>query len=331
MAQKDTTNLPSKTITVEPLREEQIQTAFDLWKTEFQEHQSKNELFSTYWITDSSQFKAYMKKHVQSGKGVVAFDEGKIVGYMVYDDFPFHGEKAAYCPIIGHSSVKDKRLLVYRQLYKHLSDKWIKDHNLSHIYTFYSSDTRLLAEFYHRGFGLYAVDAYRTSESLQSSCKASIEKALPGDLSDLMRLDKEFCAYTREAPLFFVRKSPDLEVFNGYIDERDSAVFISRIDGEAVGFMSIKLSPENNSITLTDRTMGQIVELGAFVEYEYRGEGIGVGLLCAVIEWCRGRGIERIHVDYESANLYASRFWPKYFTPLLYSVKRNVNPDILNY
>ena len=328
MTQKDTDNLTSNTINVESLREKNIQTAYDLWKTDFLEHQSKNPLLSTYWITDTSQVKEYLKKHTQSGKGAVAFNEEKIVGYMVYDNFHFHGEEAAYCSIVGHASVKYNRLLIYQQLYRHLSDKWIKDNILNHYYTFYRLDTQLLTEFYHRGFGLYAVDAYRTNDPLYSSSRASIEKASPSDVSDLMRLDDEFRAYTREAPLFFIRENKDSEAFNGFIDKRDSAAFISRINGEAVGFMSIRLGPENDLITLTDCSMGNIV--GAFVEREYRDKGVGVGLLRAIIEWSREIGIERIHLDYESANLLASRFWPKYFTPLLYSVKRNVNPDILN-
>ena len=38
--------------------------------------------------------------------------------------------------------------------------------------------------------------------------------------------------------------------------------------------MSIRLGPENDLITLTDCSMGNIV--GAFVEREYRDKGVGV-------------------------------------------------------
>ena len=71
-----------------------------------------------------------------------------------------------------------------------------------------------------------------------------------------------------------------------------------------------------------------IDKLGAYVRPLDRGKGIGTALLERVINWCSEHGVNRIHVDYESANLYANSFWPKYFASTMYTVKRRVNPDM---
>ena len=55
-----------------------------------------------------------------------------------------------------------------------------------------------------------------------------------------------------------------------------------------------------------------------------------MSLLSYMLQWCNEKGIDYVHVDYESANLYASGFWPTHFVSTMFSVKRRVNPDILS-
>jgi len=281
------------------------------------------------WVTDHSHLRLFLKKHVESGRGIVAISGGDVVGYLVYDIFNFHGVEIVYCPIMGHSSVEPERVRIYQNMYKHLSDRWVKESILDHYMTFFASDTQLKDELYQRGFGLYTVDAYRLNEPVHSNCSASILKASMSNVNDIMRLDTEFRAYVQEAPLFLVRDIEERAFYEDFIKNNDAAVFIAETGGETVGFMSIRRSIEDDTITLATQNIGRIDELGAYIQPSNRGQGIGTGLLKSVINWCREQGLEKIYVDYESANLYASGFWPKHFTPTMYSVKRRVNPDII--
>ena len=51
-------------------------------------------------------------------------------------------------------------------------------------------------------------------------------------------------------------------------------------------------------------------------------------LLKTVNDYCGEHNIPYIHVDFETANLYANKFWKKYFDPMLISMRRPINRDI---
>lgn len=315
-------------IAIEQIQEEHIVCACDLWNKEYQRQKRMIHEFPVNWEVNVSQLSLFLEKRVKEGRGVVALSGGDVVGYMVYDNFIFHGAEIVYCPIIGHSSVEPERVRIYQNMYKCLSNLWVNKYILDHIFTFFESDTQLKKGLYQLGFGLYAVDAYRFNEPIQSDCDVSIQKASLRNVNDIIRLDDEFRSYAQEAPFFLVKEKENREYYEDFIDDIDSEVFIAKDCGETVGFMSIRKSNEDDIITLASQNTGRIDELGAYVQPSNRGQGIGTGLLKAVINWCGEQGIDRIHVDYESANLYASNFWPKHFTPIMYSVKRRVNQDI---
>jgi GNAT superfamily N-acetyltransferase len=71
-----------------------------------------------------------------------------------------------------------------------------------------------------------------------------------------------------------------------------------------------------------------ISPLGIYIKSEYRGKGIGKSLLDKVFQYCKDNGIKYIHVDFETANTNANNFWPKYFNPIILSVRRTVNKDV---
>ena len=69
--------------------------------------------------------------------------------------------------------------------------------------------------------------------------------------------------------------------------------------------------------------------LGAYIKRECRGLGVGKKLLYELIAWSGQQDVTNIHVDFESANYHANQFWLNYFTPVLYSVKRRLNNDVI--
>ena len=322
-----TDNIPYNSITIEQMQEEHIHKSVDLWTKEYQKMVTKG--LPRNWLTAPTPITSYLKGHAKTGRGVVATNGGEVIGYMVYDIFPFHGAETAYIPITGHSAAEHGRAKTYQTMYRHLSDIWVKDKILDHIITFFSPDTLLKNELYHLGFGLYAVDAFRSNQPIHSEHSASIMKASIDDIEDIHRLGKESRAYSREAPYFLARHNEKRGYYEDFLENNDAAVFMAEVDGEKVGFMSIRKNNVDDIVTLANRNTARIDELGAYITDSRRGQGIGVELLKNVVDWCRERGIKSIHVDYESANLYATRFWPRYFTPAMYSVKRRIHPDIV--
>jgi len=316
-------------IKIEPMREEYVQPSIELWTTQFEDVKSTVQDIPEKWITDLSAISLFLEEHVKTGKGIVAKTNRDVIGYMVYDKFPFHGADTAFCPIMGHASVESGRARIYQKMYKYFSDLWVKDTVLDHIVTFFSLDIQLKKVLFNLGFGLYVVDAFRSADPIDSNGSVSILKASLSDVEDVVRLGEESRSYYRESPLFLVRDKEKRKYYEDFIRNNGAAVFIAELHGKTAGFISIRKNCEDDIITLADKDTGMIDKLGAYIQPSYRGYGIGARLLSYVFEWCREQRIDHIHVDYESANLYASGFWPKHFTPTMYSVRRRVNPDIL--
>ena len=316
-------------IEIEPIRDEHVQPSIELWTPQYKAVRNIVPVLPGKWVTDSTGIRLSLGEHAEKGRGVVAKIDGDVIGYMVYDVLPFHGADTAFCPIMGHASVDSERARIYQEMYRCLSDVWVRDAVLDHIVTFFSVDSWLKQALFNLGFGMYVVDAFRSAYSIDSGGDASILVASLSDVEDVLRLGEESRHYYRRAPIFLVRKKQKREYYEGFIRSKDAAVFIAELDGKIVGFMSIRKNGRDDVITLADKDTGMIDELGAYIQPLCRGYGVGAQLLSHVIGWCRERGIDHIHVDYESANLYAGGFWPKHFTPTMYSVKRRVNQDIL--
>ena len=110
-----------------------VTACIDLWVSQFKEARENLVSLPVLWSENTNLVQSYLKEHVKKGFGMVARSQDKIVGYMTYDRFNFHGEETTISPIIGHASVPHCRPTVYRVLYRHLSSVWVSDCSLNHI------------------------------------------------------------------------------------------------------------------------------------------------------------------------------------------------------
>ena len=154
-----------------------------------------------------------------------------------------------------------------------------------------------------------------------------MRQATRKDLDELFALVKESDAFYAKAPLFLRRESETEAQIAEMLTSPDYAVFVATENDTIVGYMNTRCHSENDMLTLSDTATALIDPLGAYLKEEYRGRGIGKQLLHEVVTWSSQRKITTIHVDFESANYYANQFWPKYFVPILSSVRRHLNGD----
>ena len=317
-------------IEIEPIRDEHVQPSIELWTTKYRAVRQSVPELPGKWVKDLTAITAFLEEHTGTDRGVVAKTKGDVIGYMVYDVFSFHGADTAFCPVIGHASIESGRARIYQEMYRYLSEVWVRDAALEHIVSFFSVDPQLRQALFNLGFGLYVVDAFRSTYPFDSGGEATIRQASLSDVEDLACLGEESRQYYREPPIFLVRRKQKRGYYEDFIRSKEAAVFVAELEGMTVGFMSIRKNRRDDVITLADKDTAMIDELGAYIQSARRGYGVGAQLLSSVIGWCSEQGIDQIHVDYESANLYAAGFWPKHFTPTMYSVRRRVNPDILH-
>lgn len=107
-------------------------------------------------------------------------------------------------------------------------------------------------------------------------------------------------------------------------EERGSRVFTAAFDGTIIAFLEITSDGENFA-TLSP---GMANVCGAYCLPEFRRQGVMPRLLNCAVRALRREGYLQLGVDYESFNLAAQGFWPKYFTPYTYGVVRRIDENI---
>lgn len=283
--------------------------------------------FPSYWKEDTDIQERFLKKKILDKSAIVAKNKGSLVGFLSYDSFPFNGENSVFCPAIGHGAVEEHKESVYLALYKSISQEWVDNNIFNHMWTVFFNDIKLKTVLFDLGYGSYLIDAL-TEPNISNNQRSlyQIRKAGIEDSEVLFELVKESNQYYASAPLFLKRNDVTLEEVREIVV--NNSVFIAWDQDIAIGFINVNISEVNNFIDLSVKGCGLIDEIGAYIKQEYRSKKIGVELLEYAVSYCKEAKSPYIHVDFETSNLYANRFWKKYFTPMLLSMRRTINKNI---
>ena len=316
---------------IESLGREHLSAIRELWQSKYRQVIKKHPCLPKSWLGDSPSFFQFLERHLKKDAGIVATYHDNVIGYMVYDLFDFHGEKTGFFPIMSHAVDADYPLVTYSRMYTHLSQVLVDQGCLNHVMTFFACDQELQTFLFELGFGLYVVDAYRDLQNIPPDTTANdalVRQATREDIDGLFALVRETETYYPQAPLFLKYKCNNRAEVLNILASPNQAMFIAEANCEMIGFMIIRRYDDEDVITLCDPTTALTAPVGAYIKQAYRGQGIGKRLLREAITWANQQGVTNIHVDYESANYHGNQFWPTYFTPILYSVKRRLNNDI---
>lgn len=255
--------------------------------------------------------------------GVAAFDDDRLIGYMIEtwtaDDFM--GERTAFSlGLYSHSSLQERRDMIYQKMYEELSMIWVENRYFSHIFSFWARDHALSFQFFRLGFGMTHFELMRDlSMPEKSSHDISVRKI--HSISSIKKLHKKEMQYYEKAPLFWVIED------NGDFDEKVEGDFIAAfIDGEPVGYIHLKIDDAETQL-FADKKTGRIA--GAYVDSDFRRKGIGTALLRKAVDWAKEKDLDRLYVEGESANIKGGNFWMKHFTPVVYTVRRCVDKRVL--
>ncbi|MBN2442713.1 MAG: GNAT family N-acetyltransferase [Spirochaetales bacterium] len=322
--------LDQSNIKIETMTEVHSDEIIKLWNQHYSKFTNKYKFISEDWKNDSA-FRVFIKDHIKNKDSIIVRYGHEITGYMTYDMFDFHNEKTAFFPIMAHSAKEEYKISLYRIMYSTISQKLVRAGCLNHLFTHFSTDELLKKYLYESGFGLYVVDAFQDVKYHFNKRKNSdfqIRKAQIQDSNDIHELLMEFNEYYRSAPLFLKRDVETHEEVESYITGENNVIFVALKEDKIVGFINVRVSEENDPITLVRTHTGLIDPLGAYIKEEYRQSGLGTQLLNNVFDWCNRKDLKNIHVDFESANQNALQFWPHYFIPVLFSVKRRINNDV---
>jgi len=268
----------------------------------------------------------YFLECINNDNAIILKNKNNILGCFSWIPFEFHNEKSAFCPFIGHSSIEHDKETIYSQLYNQASSEWVKNNIFNHLWMIGNEDNILKKFSYDIGFGSYVADAYIKNGLIEETeTKYKIKKAENKDVELLFNLTEEARHYYLNAPIFLRRKVITEEEIENIIEK--GAVFLAFDKSKAIGFMSVRKKSGYDIGQLFTPESASIDTLGAYVKFENRSQGVGKILLSNVFKYCKNNGIKYIHVCFETSNTYANKFWRKYFTPAILSVRRTINKD----
>ncbi len=308
------------------MTKEDIPEAMEIWHKQFAKYCS-NDSFPDFWNGGQATIESYLVQQIERGNAIIARTNEMIVGYMAWIYIDFHSEKTALCPTIGHAALEENETDIYQALYTASSQKWIQDDRFNHMWMTFYDDIELKDMLYDIGFGSYVIDAcQKTSPGvLQTDCSYKITRAVSDDADALLELDNEMKQYLLDSPIFLTREDFSRDNIVRMINR--NGVFVTWDDNCMIGVMCIDVEQGYHSGKLTTTDSGYIGDIGAFIKSEYRGKGVGTSLLNEVFNYCAEAGKPFVHVSFETSNPYANRFWPKYFKPVIRSVRRTINKD----
>ncbi len=312
--------------TIHKMQESDIPDAIGIWREQTKKYCSNVDSFPDFWLNDSTAIFNFLIRKVKANAAIVAKSHCGVLGYLAYDEFPFHGEKSVFCPAIAHAAVEEHKQEVYASLYQHFSKEWVGRNIFNNMWTIHYNDIKLRSILFDLGFGSYLIDAFANAKKVlnfESTC--SIKRAGLVDMEDLYRLIEESREFYRSAPLFLKREPYSRDDLSNFIKE--GHIYLAVEENKTVGFINVSISQNDNVIDLSVKNSGLIDEIGAYINPEYRCRQIGKALLNNVFDICDKNGIKYVHVDFETANLLANKFWRKYFDPVLLSMRRSVNKD----
>ena len=262
----------------------------------------------------------------QRNPGVAAVQEDRLLGYMTWylvDNFRATRRKAAYCPEWAHGVVDSGNPGLYRLLYKAAAPRWTEAGCQVHAMSLLAHDRPAIDTWFWNGFGLAVVDAVRPLTPLAHDATPAfkIQRAGVADIDLLASLDMEHRSHYSTPPTLMAAHPPLSRAdFAEFLGQSKNRVWLAMQGAQVAGFLILEASSFGAADIVNSQTT--IAITGAYVRPAYRGQGAAAALLRAALSEAAQVGYERCSVDFESFNPEAAAFWPRYFTPVCYSLLR---------
>lgn len=258
------------------------------------------------------------------GSGVALVDGGRLRGYLVAFEVTRGDRRWTFTPEWAWAASGRGRTGVIQDLYAAAADRWVADGTRTQHVSVHASDRVGLGAWSWLGFGHEVMDGIRDLTPIPTAATGvRVRRARRSDAARLGDLEEGLRQHLAGTPVFFsLGAARTLEEQRRRIGRADAAVLLAEVGGEIVGHLLVGPSSDDAATVIRDERTASIV--GAFVRVEHRRAGVAETMLATAVAWARDGGYERIAVDFETANLLATRFWTRYFRPVTYSLVRRL-------
>lgn len=262
--------------------------------------------------------------------GVVALRGGRLVGFLTGWVLPsFRGQRSTISPEWANAAELEDSQYIYEEMYSHLAADWVADRYVAHYISIFPNDSEALRACHWMGFGMAAVDAVRSLETIPGNHK-DIEVRIADllDLDEVMAFDEALWKHVSETPSFLLSERKDRNHYEKWIQHTRKSVWLAYYDDEPMAFMCLGPANEDTCTIIIDEKTTSIY--GAFTKENMRGNGIATALLNHALEFARAAEYERCAVDFEPMNLAGTRFWLRHFRPVCFSLFRQIDHRLID-
>jgi GNAT superfamily N-acetyltransferase len=194
-----------------------------------------------------------------------------------------------------------------------------------------ATDRELLEAWYRLSFGQQQAQGIQAVPETVPAAPPGIEvrEATEDDLDDLVELELVLPEHQQRSPVFGGGEIPNREEVRADwadgVRSPDEGVLLAFHDGRAVGSLAIAPVERSGMHVSVSRPDGACILGFAATLPSVRGLGAGLALTNACYAWACEHGYGTIVVDYRTANLESSRFWPRRgFRPTFYRLYRAI-------
>lgn len=266
---------------------------------------------------------------VENGYGVVALEEGRVVGYLCFyhpwsGAFDTKDSLGTFSPLHANGSVKENRGRIYQDMYAYAAE-YLAKHNIICLgVCLYAHDEIGKRALFEYGFGMRCKDSilklsdFHTLEIQNAELSFRELKVEEFPLLHSMRFALN--EHLKKSPCFMQSDDEDYARWIARVDAGDRRTFVAEKDGEIVAYIDV--AEEGENFVTAHPKMRNLQ--GAYCKPEYRGRKFSDDLLAFVVAVLKEEGFEYLGVDFESYNPTANRFWNKYFAEYTNSVTRRI-------
>lgn len=272
----------------------------------------------------------------QTTSGLAALRDGKLVAYLIGETTTQPWGRCGYVYLPGYALAEGASPEVFQDLYALLGEEWNQKGYFDHYAYISAADQDVVDAWFNLGFGKERVDALldlRTAQipDVEDPTGIAIRRVVRGDNGYLSHLSDTIWRHQTRAPRWHPMLPEDIAKHaEGWAEIAETAsdmAYLAFEGQEAVGSIGFYVGEEKDD-DMTIPPHCRYMSIAATQE-SMRGRGIGTALAWHGLRQVRGNGDEYCLTNWQSANLLAARFWPRFgFKPVAFRLARRINPMI---
>ena len=272
----------------------------------------------------------------RNASGFAALRDGKFVAYLIGETTTQPWGRCGYISMPAYGLAEDESPEIIQDLYALLGEQWNQMGCFNHYAYICAADTEIVEAWFNLGFGKERVDALldlRTAEipKVEDPTGVEIRRVVKGDGHFLASLSDTIWRHQTRAPRWHpitpeeIMKQP--EGWAEIAETETDMAFLAFACKEAIGSLAFYVEEEkDDDMTIPPHCRYMTA---AATKESARGRGVGTTLTWHGLRQIRENGDEFCLTNWQSANLLAARFWPRFgFRPVAFRLARMINPAI---